>query len=195
MISQRLRFLAMATGLLPGTSFAAATHVPLKVKTGAWQMTVKTTMSGNPIPAAALAQMPPDRRAKVMAAMQARSGKPTSQMYRECVTAEDLNDPARFGRHDGDSDCSNTVVASTPTMTKLSMVCAGDHARTGTATFQAGSPTAIKVVMDLTGIGGGAKVHVEEAGTWLAASCENPGQSRLFPVATGRRMPGGKSRL
>ena len=171
MISQRLCFLGLSTGLLAGIALAAMTHVPLKVKTGAWQMTMKTTMNGNPIPAAALAQMPPDQRAKVMAAMQARSGKTTSQVYKECVTANDLNDPGKFGQHDGDNHCTNTLIASTPTVTKIRMACTGENASSGTATFEASSPTTIKGVIDLTGIGGGAKVHVEETGTWMGASC------------------------
>ena len=36
MISQRLCFLGLSTGLLAGIALAAMTHVPLKVKTGAW---------------------------------------------------------------------------------------------------------------------------------------------------------------
>lgn len=171
MISRQLGLFGLSACLLAGTAIAAMTHVPLNVKTGAWQMTLKTTMNGNPIPAAALAQMPPDRRAKVMAAMQARSGKTTSQVYKECVTATDLNDPGKFGPHDGDSHCTNTLVASTPSVTKVRMTCTGEDASSGTATFQASSPTTIVGVIDLAGIGGGAKVHVEETGTWLGASC------------------------
>jgi len=61
---------------------------PLNIKTGLWQLTMTTTVSGRPpIPPEALARMTPEQRAKFEAAMKARASHgPRTRTYKNCVT-------------------------------------------------------------------------------------------------------------
>ena len=127
-------------------------------------------MTGNPIPAASMAQIPPERRGQIMAAMQARSGKTDSHVLKKCVTAEDLKNPGAFNHHD-DKSCKKTVIAETATQQKYSVVCTGENPSTGTANFSVDSPTSIHGIIDMTPNSGQAKIHVEETGRWLGDSC------------------------
>jgi uncharacterized protein DUF3617 len=88
---------------------------PLNVKTGLWQVTNTSTMSGappiTPEMQARLDQMSPDQRARIEAQMKtAFGGAPHTSSYKKCVTAKDLNTDA-FGKED--QKCNWTVVNST----------------------------------------------------------------------------------
>jgi len=164
------RHLALVAIVLASTALASNTQ--LNVKPGAWELTLRTTMNGNPIPAASLAQMSPEQRTKIQAAMQARSGKTTSRVFKECLTAADLKNPDTFGKNgDDDEGCRTTVISESPTQRKLRMVCTGDNPHTGTGTISAPSPTQMTGVIDIIGTATGAKIHIEESGRWLGANC------------------------
>jgi hypothetical protein len=103
--------LLWATALLAGDAFQ-----PLNVKTGLWQVTENSTMSGlppfTPDMQAKLDQMSPEQRAHIEAMMKDRfSGTPHTTTYKKCVTAEDLKtNPWVNGP---DEKCTWTVVSST----------------------------------------------------------------------------------
>jgi hypothetical protein len=160
--------IALLAAAISGAAFAASTA--LNVKPGAWELTVKTTVNGNTMPASVLAQMPAAQRAKILASMQARSGKTTSHVFKECLTPEDIQDSNAFS-HDNEKACKKTVIAATSTLQKYKIVCGGDNPNSGTASFSAPSPTQIIGSIDMTQNAGGAKIHVEETGRWLGASC------------------------
>jgi Protein of unknown function (DUF3617) len=95
----------------------AGDNQPLRVKTGLWQVTETTTINGGvaalpPDMQARLAQMPPEERARLEAAMQARfGGVPHTTTFKSCVTEKDLkSEPWNSG-----SDCKWTVLTSTAT--------------------------------------------------------------------------------
>ncbi len=73
-------------------AIAASAQSSLNVKTGLWENTITTQMSGMPqmpqIPPDALARMTPDQRARVASAMGAGSGQPHT--YKSCLTKEKL---------------------------------------------------------------------------------------------------------
>ena len=83
------RVCILVSGLLcVSTSFAAD---PLNVKTGQWETTVVTKISGQVLPKEMLDKMTPEQRTKLEQAMAARSGgmaKP--HVSKNCVTKEEL---------------------------------------------------------------------------------------------------------
>lgn len=90
---------------------------PLHVRTGLWQVTETTTINGGamalpPDMEARLAQMPPEQRAKLEAAMKERfGGAPHTNTFKSCVTEKDLEKQP----WDNGSDCKWTVINSTGT--------------------------------------------------------------------------------
>ena len=86
----------------------------LDVKTGHWEMTVLTQVSGNLIPKSVLDQMPPAQRAKVEQAMAARAAaKPLPKTLQTCVTDDDLQ--KGLSGVEPDPDCKKTVISQTAT--------------------------------------------------------------------------------
>jgi hypothetical protein len=151
----------------------AADLTPLNVEPGAWQTTTRTTPQGVLIPPEMLAQMPPAQRARIAASMQARSGKTSTHVDKECITAQQLqHQELPFAGPEGEG-CARTVIASTSTRQEFRLSCPGGHGEDGgtvTATVNAPRPTAVNSVADMTNVGGG-KVHVEVDARWLGASC------------------------
>ena len=87
----------------------------MNVKTGLWQVSSTTTMSGappiTPEMQARLDQMSPEQRARIEAQMKsAFGGTPQTNTYKKCVTEKDLDRNA-FGKND--EKCNWTVVNST----------------------------------------------------------------------------------
>ena len=64
----------LAALVLAALPFATQAET-LDIKTGAWEITMKTLIEGMQIPQKAMASMPPDQRARMEEAMRARSGK------------------------------------------------------------------------------------------------------------------------
>lgn len=99
---------------------------PLNVKTGLWQVTMTTEVSGRPpIPPDVLAKMTPEQRAKFEAAMKARASRgPQTTTHDNCITKEELDkDP--FGEER--KSCKRTVLASTGTKMDVKEVCADQN--------------------------------------------------------------------
>lgn len=149
----------ISTALLLASLSAAAlgASAPLNVKTGAWQILMTTRTTGTMIPPAALQQMAPEQRARVAAAMKAREGKSDSHDFKSCVTADDLKTGSAFGGN--------------ATHQEVRMACSGNDAHSGTAVFDAPTPTTIIGKIDVNAARGGV-VHVDMHGHWLTASCQ-----------------------
>ncbi|MFC5743059.1 DUF3617 domain-containing protein [Dyella tabacisoli] len=155
--------------LAASTTTFAIDLTPLNVNLGAWEITTRTSTQGVLVPPEMLTQMPSAQRAKIAAAMQARSGKVSTQVDQECVTPQVLQEKNAF-IGEQDESCSRTVIASTSTRQQLQLSCQGEHARNGTVTVNASSPSTVTSVADIAFAGGG-KVHVEIDGRWLGAHC------------------------
>jgi hypothetical protein len=153
---------------------------PLNVKTGLWQISMSTTMTGLPeIPPemqARLDQMTPEQRAKIEAMMKSKLGTPQTSSYKKCVTKEDLESNAW---NKPDEKCDWTVVTSTGSEmeVKTNSCTAGKNM----GMMQTDVDLKIHVVdsenvqatMQLTSNGNGTtmKGNGTYTGKWLGSSC------------------------
>jgi len=88
----------------------AADLVKPNVRLGLWEVTSTGKASGAPpIPEEALARLPPERRAQILASIQAAASKPINM--RQCMTAEKLAKGFDVGRSEREN-CQRTVVSS-----------------------------------------------------------------------------------
>jgi hypothetical protein len=152
-----------------GLVSAALAGDGLKVKTGLWEVTYTTQVKGSMIPAASLAQMPPERRAQVEAAMKKRAAQgPHSATHRNCVTAKDLEQGAF--NSDPSEHCTNTVVKQTANHQEVTVVCKdGDETRRGRMVIDAPSADRMTGTVDMATDEG--SMNMQLAGKWLGASC------------------------
>ena len=154
---------------------AAVTLSPLShagafdIKTGAWEVTSTTAMSGIPIPKDALDKMPPAQRAKMEAAMAARAGKANSHTSTTCVTKLDLERGQLLKSED--AKCTRIVISQTASRYEMEETCTGPDPSKTHAKFDAKSSESYMAIMDRQQ-GDGGKVHVEMSGRWLSAACK-----------------------
>ncbi len=106
----RKLLLVAAIGLLASVVFAqSGKYQPLNVKTGLWQVTVSTTISGQLPPnlQARLDQMTPEQRARIEAQFGAT---PHTRTFKKCIKQQDVARDPFSGR---DEKCNWTLVNST----------------------------------------------------------------------------------
>jgi hypothetical protein len=177
--------LFLAIAFSAGTLAWAADPVPLNVKTGQWETTVTTQMTGMPqsaqmptIPPEQLAQMPPEQRAKIEAALKRAgamaSGKPTSITSKNCIKKEDL---AKFNPNaNKDLSCKTTVVSSSLTRQELKMDCESHGSKqTGTVVVEALSSESTKFSVQAAANQDGHAMNMTINGTskWLGETCSD----------------------
>jgi len=95
---------------------------PLNVKTGLWQATTTTNMTGiPPISPEVLNQLTPEQRSKLEESMKARASQgPQTRTYKHCVTEKDLNkDPFSEKKE----SCTRTVLTSTGSKMEIRQIC------------------------------------------------------------------------
>lgn len=160
-----------------GCAVAFAIATPLSAladsfnaKAGAWEMTTTTLTAGMPVPAEALAKMPPEQRARIEKAMQARAGRPGTHVTKSCVTKKDL-DQDRVIKSDDEGKCRKKIVSKSASKIVFEQTCAAPHASTSTVMIEARTPESIVASMDMVQGSAGGKVHVDIRGRWLGASC------------------------
>jgi hypothetical protein len=106
---------------------ASAWGATLDVKTGQWETTTTGLMTGMPaIPPEALAQMTPEQRAKVQAAMGARGAKPN--VSTNCMTKEKLDQGWNAGQ--ALKACTTTVISASSSKQEIHVECKQDGAKT-----------------------------------------------------------------
>jgi hypothetical protein len=140
------------------------------VKTGAWEITVSTTMAGMMMPKEAMANMPPAQRAKFEAMMQARAGKANTHTTHSCVTPEDLARGKLMAKEKERKNCTRKVISQAARHFEFEEVCAAPEASTTHAKFDAASAESYTATMDMTRNDG--KVHVDMRGRWLGPTCK-----------------------
>ena len=175
-------FLALA--LFGGAVAWAADPVPIDVKTGEWEYTVTTQMTGLPqsgqqmpsIPPEQLAKMPPDQRAKIEAALKRASamtgGKPMTTTSKSCIRKEDLAKMIPNGNRD--QSCKITLVSSSSTKQELKMACESNGGKqTGTVVVEALSSESTKFSLQMAADQDGHAMNMTVSGTskWLGATC------------------------
>jgi len=100
---------------------AAVKFQPLNVKTGLWQNTMTTALAGQMvIPPERLANLTPEQRARVEAAMNARSGQGAkTTTYQSCITKDELQKtPFRDKKN-----CTETLISSSNTQAEVKLAC------------------------------------------------------------------------
>jgi hypothetical protein len=181
----RCKSSSVALALL-GTSiaWAADSSIPLDVKTGEWEYTVTTQMTGMPqashqmpsIPPEQLAKMPPEQRAKVEALIKQSSamagGKPTTTTSKNCIKKEDLAKMMPQGNRD--QSCKTTLVSSSRNKQELKMDCESNGGKqTGTVVVEALSPESTKFSLQIASNPSSQGMNLTVNGTskWLGSTC------------------------
>jgi Protein of unknown function (DUF3617) len=162
----RFAFVSLTT-----LSVALAANPPLNLKPGGWEITTTTTVSGNPVPAGAFAQLPPAQRAKIEASLKKRAAAPRTLVSKTCITAKDLKDAnaSPFGREEEEKNCKTTVLTATGTVWQAAIACTGEMPRKGTMKLTAVSPTQMKGLVEMTV--GTAQSTITQSGQWKSDSC------------------------
>lgn len=154
-----------ATACIAATASAAT----LDVKTGAWESTITSTMTGVTIPADRLAKLPPEQRAKVEAMMKSQSGQSHTTTQKSCITQKDL-DENKFLQQVPEAGCKARVLSQSSTRIEFERVCGTPpQVRNEHMVITATSPETVTMVGDFQQAGG--KVHFEDKGRWLGSSC------------------------
>ena len=122
---QRIRLLL---GLIVVASLALLAQnkfTPPNVKEGLWELTLTHSTSGAPggMPADALAQLPPEQRARVEEMMKQRgvSMQGNTTVVKNCVTKEKLAQGMAFGENR--ENCTHTIVGSSSSHMEMKLHC------------------------------------------------------------------------
>src|SRR5215475_7640365 len=103
------------------------------------EMTHTSVITGTLIPPDVLAKMPPERRAKLEQAMQARSGQPKIRTTKSCITQRDL-DQNRLIKEESEGEepqCTTKVLSKSPSRLVMERACLAPHASTSQMTVEA----------------------------------------------------------
>ena len=144
-------------------------------KPGAWEITVTTLTTGNPMSPSALAEMTPEKRAKVEKALKERDGKPITDRYKTCITQNEL-DQDYFLNSEADARCTKRIISKTPTRLELEQTCPAPRSSTGHTTIEVATPESIVATIDSMQVGATGTARVDLKGKWLGASCEGIGR-------------------
>ncbi len=147
---------------------------PLNVKTGLWESTITSTISGQlPVPAEMLNRLSPEQRAKFEARRKAHSGTRTNTTTtKTCETKEKL---AQEPFND-QKECKQTLLKSTSSQAEVKLECDfGGVISTGTMSLVAVSPEGVKGSGHMTSRGEGHTMDTTTSfnAKWLESSCGN----------------------
>ncbi len=153
--------------------FAADKVDPLDVKTGLWDVTFTSNMSGAPpITADRLDKMSPEQRARLEKMWKDREAKGAQTSNRKhCVTQEQLKDHAFI---EDEPSCKRTVLASTSKELNVRVQCSSEEGtRTSTYHIHAVSSEEVKGAIHVEHSGGGRTLEITNdfTGKWLAPMC------------------------
>jgi hypothetical protein len=157
-----------------------ALGVPLDVKPGLWEMTVRTRGGGQlPVPKEALSQMSPEQRAAIIAKLEAGAGQPNTMVYNSCVTQEDAANVMK-GVNDLLSDetselkCEGKISKQTSKAVTGTRQCTESGVQeTDHFTFQLSDNQHVKGEIDRKIKGGPKTMSLKHSftGKWISASC------------------------
>ncbi len=172
----RTRLLCLLLAFFSIALWAADKIQPLNVKLGLWEVTSTTNVSGMPpIPDDVLARMTPEQRARMEAAMKARSGEgPKTTVRKECITKEKLEKDLAFG-DEKNSECTHTVVSSSSSGLEVKLHCANQGVSSD-GTFRVDVPNSEAVkgsVQMVSTTNSQRKMNINStfSGKYLGASC------------------------
>lgn len=173
--------LSLALIFIVAPAVWAADLVPMDIKTGQWESTVTTQITGMPQQARQmpqltpeqLAKIPPEQRAKIEAMMAQMSGAPRSTTSKYCAKKEDLtrvpvnNQP----------NCKTNVLSSSSSKQVIQVDCdRGGQKQSGTMTIEALSPESMKFTVVASGGDGkaaGMSMNISGTSKWLGPVCSD----------------------
>lgn len=164
--------LLTASGALT-LALAASAADKIDLRTGTWEVTATTHMSGMPLSREELAKMTPQQRAQIETAMKEEAAKgPQTETTRECITAKDLERP--FASADMEH-CASTLVRTSRTTYEGHLECTGERKGGGVLKVNAPTPEAMTATFELrSGEGRDAFTLTSQMkGRWLSAQCED----------------------
>jgi hypothetical protein len=161
-------FLRYTVAFSVAASFYALAE-PLKAKTGAWEFTMTLVTTGVPIPAEALAKMPPEQRSIIEKVMLEREGKPSSVLMKHCVTQNDL-DQDRMLKQDLGGRCKKVFISKSAEKVIYDQSCAAPYSSISNVTIKVITPENILASIDEVKNGAG-KTHLDIKGRWIGFSC------------------------
>ena len=153
--------------------FAAGGQDRLDIRTGTWEITATTHMSGTPLSNEMLSKMTPEQRAEVQAAMREEAAKgPQTEVSRECITAEEVERP--FASADLEN-CTQQIVRTTRTTQEARLQCTGEYKGSGLLRVTAPNPQTMTATLELSAGDGPTPftIKAQMKGRWLAAACED----------------------
>lgn len=148
----RTRLILCLIVLSPLTLFAADKPSMLSVKEGLWEVTLTHSASGMPgMPADALANLPPDQRARVEEMMKQKgvTTSGNSTVVKNCVTKEKIAKGMAFAA-DEKQNCTRNIVNSSPTHVEVKYHCDETNKKDGGKTTIDGTTTVDVVNADTT---------------------------------------------
>jgi len=154
--------------LTAGACSAADNLTTLNTKPGLWEVTSVTERSGMPpIPADALAKMPPETRARIEAQFK---GTPTTTTKQSCFTQEDI---VKGLGNSLEKSCRQTVVSSTGSRLEIKWECDGSQKSTGSMKIEAPDPLHVNSLINFTMGANGHEMNmkVTNSAKWLSNSC------------------------
>ncbi len=174
-MSKRHNGLCILCGLLAFAVSSFGQQPNFNVKTGLWESTITTHMSGIPqLPEDKLAQLSPEQRARVEAAMQgmaANGGQPHTS--KSCLTKEKLAkgfDPA----NQEETRCKRTIVTNSAKVIDMKENCSTENGTmSGTFHIEANGTEATTGSMHMVITQGGKTMTTDGTfqGKWLSADC------------------------
>ncbi len=163
-----------ATVLLGGSGSSLAQGPALDVKPGLWEITSTGAMTGMPpIPPEALANMPPERRAQVEAAMQAARARASEpNVVRNCVTEEHLRRGFNLDERQNPS-CKRTILSATTRLLVVHEECTGQNSRVGDFRFEAVDRETMSGDINMVVSNGANTMTIKRSlqGKWLGGDC------------------------
>lgn len=159
--------------MLACSTLWAADYRPLDVKTGQWETTVNSQMSGMPpIPDDVLNRMTPEQRAKIMAAMQARNGSKAT-VSKSCLTKDQLDKPFDLG-DERTRSCTRTMITSSGSKQEARIDCTVNGSKTtGTIKVEAVDSGSVRGSMQMAVSSGehSMNMNMTFASKWIGPVC------------------------
>jgi len=156
------------------TLWAADQYQPLDVKTGLWEVTTVTNLSGQmPIPPDVLEKLTPEQRARFQERMNAKSMQPSKPIVsRNCLTKEQLDKGYSFTENR--KSCTPTVVSSTKSKVEVRLECVENDVKIDAKVqFEAIDSENVKGQTQSAATGGDHTMNANSTFTakWLGPSC------------------------
>lgn len=148
----------------------AAVHAAsLNLKPGAWEMSITTVTTGNILSPAVLEKLPEAQRAQLEQQMRERSGKPSIQLHKTCISQKDIDELNLINAED--ENCARKIHTQSSTRVEFEESCSGADANRKSINIESKSPGNLSLIANIER-DNGSKIHLDVNGRWLGADCK-----------------------